>query len=946
MKLPGIYKILSFVWILASASACTQDDEFGRRKGGEEENTIKVNLDLFAIDGPVVTTRAKDLDNIMTYIDNVLLLVFKSTGEGDTLDPDDPVVYRNYYKYGEDQNIYLKTNENYWLFVIANLDADDVNIDGASKYFEDVLVYKDLQEKVLVTSSRSVDLVQKLVMTTENPIPVTLPNKVSGNLVNMKIGLKRLITKLVFNVYNKVKSQEDHTVDSGVFPLSWNALNVPISTFLMERPVITNTEDPALGQHDYPQTLDEEKTKEQYVQTLPQVLPAIESDAVFYKENWYTKQTFHMYTFENRRGSNSAITNAKQRKEKAPPHSTYIQLNAYTKDGVLVHYLHMGKGREKEKNAVNEPPLEDDITNFDVDRSCVYYTNIYINSATNIEEDTRREFLNQHVILTLPDVSRIDAHYMDVPAFVSGMNGFARLQSGTCTMKADGTIDYDTDGKPKNLVMMEDTDEDDKRWLRFSFYNPYRPTAKTSLYVTLNQSVDAYTGATTILHFNENVTSEYVDTSGEGGDPKKRTAVIRVGYIAGVNNATEYDQKAKEGLENAFYVPISQHGLKTIGQVGGYKVTDNVGSYTSLLGVESVEEYTFAYYYRAPNNDVPNNGPIWRYKDGEVKHNQAYDGKTATTDHYNDYRSQFSRGVPPKRTVNVYDPVFNTNAADYCMRKNRDENNDGIISGDEIKWYLPTPVQLMQMSLWRDVLKNSFEARTPFTQPYWSTNEVDNVYAYALDFSQQVDEVMPFDKTKNLSIRCVRDIATTSGGGGTSGELIYKTADEQHIGVNLNALYPPGMLEEKIIAGRSDNDIRSPEGNKKMQTYFLISRWYVTDKDNIRTNAPLFQGANNNPNCSNYREDGHAAGTWRLPTQRELAFIYANSGYIEELMKKSFGIGDKNYHSFTPKNHWGSTNIGNNSTFWGIDFSNGFSQVYKTGNGNIRCVKYLEAKAP
>ncbi len=899
--------LLATGWLIASCSEL-EDTHYAKGTAG----MVKLNLQLYTPEAEVITSRASNLDALMSEIDNVHVLIFNSN---------DSIVYRHYLNYGEEQNIFLLPANNYRLFIVANLDATNTNIGNAEAFFDDVYTLTELREKYIIVSSRSVEQLGKITMTSNGLISANIPGSV-GNQVTMRIPMKRVKAKVIFNIYNKVVSQTDKTVASGVYPISWNSVNMPVSSFLVER---ENNEllYPG-GTFDHPMNgTDDTDIATHFNMSAAEMLPSLETTTVQYKNNWYTKQSFSLFVYENRRGDVGGVTVDSLRKKLAPKHSTFVQITSYTGSKVLVHYIHIGQGRKLQSGT------SDDICNFDVDRSAIYNMNVYINGAESIEFDSRREYLDHHVIFTYPDVSRVDGHYLDIPAFLSGMNGYVKMQACEVTVDGQGNNVY---------TPMNDSDPDEKKWLRLSFYNPFRPTAKTSLFSSMNARTDAYSGATPILHFRE-----YIEgASTISGDPKKRTGAIRVGYVSGARDSTEYKQGVDDGLETFFYMPVSQWSIKTIGQVGGYK--DGQG-YTSLLGVESVEEFLFPYYYRSPGNDVPNNGPVWKYKDGVVNHNQPYDGKMATTDHYNDYRSFYSGGKPPTRrqtdtrTGELYDPTFNSSAADYCMRKNRDENGDGIISGTEIKWYLPTPAQLMQLSIWRDEFNFSFNPGIPFAEPYWSTNEQDEVKAFALDFASSLggiytSEVLAYNKTTRLPVRCVRDIT------GTTGSMIYVSGD--HLAISLEGNFPSSMLEDKTVDW-SDNQIRSPQGNAKMQTWFLMSRWYVT-QNGTRTQPALFQKANNNPNCSNYYETGHPTGTWRLPTQRELAFIYANSGMIDNLLRTNFGAYPA-YHPFQNDIHWGSTNDGNNSTFWAINFQSGFSDLYKTGNGYIRCVKYLHTKA-
>lgn len=937
---------------LALLSACVKADVElpDNGDGNIPEGYAQVNFNLVTANSQVFATRAGDP---MITIDDVHLLIFETT-EVEGLTDASPLILRNYYQYGVMQHIYLRKGDDvvYYVYVIANLDDSNCPNSTVETFFTGVENYGQLKEKYVQFLERTPQQLGKVVMSTGEAIRIALPS--NSDVFSPTIPLQRMQAKFTINIYNRVTSSTDATVLSKVYPTTLAMVDLPRYSYVMSREV--NEVDYPDGTHDYPFTLS--PVSDGYYTTTANFLPA-STGIVGHNGNWYSKQTIEFFAFENRRGSEPDINdygashdnvpNVYGRKLLAPEFSSHLRLTSLTEGNTLLTYVHAGKVRADGATAL-------DITNFDVDRNSIYHFDIYINSANDVSVDTRRELLNLPITFTLPDVRRIDAHYVDIPSFIQGtLAGMAKMQSGKCNVDAAGDIIYDG-GLPSGWSPMLDSEADSLRWLRFSWVNPYTPTRpiNTSLYVGMNSGVDGITGATPILHFNE-----YVDDVQQATipavNPSRRSAAIRIGFVAEATSAAEYEQGVLDGLEVAFFVPVSQYGLKTIGQMGGYLN----GAYTKMLGVESVEEYTLRYYDRDgfPNQDEVNDGPYWRYTNRFVNHNQKYDGWTATRDHYTEYRAG---GVPPKRgeaitypTAGTYNPYSNTNAADYCVRKNRDENGNGIIDDDELKWYLPTPVQMMQMYIWRDAFRNGsytlnldyipFGSRrndgTYVSRYYWTTNEEDAAgyqNAYAVDFVQGAAAVTSIPKSDRNPVRCVRDIP------GTVSSIF--TVTDGHLVVDLTDNFPD--LDTSKPGKGSNSDLNLPENNT-LAKKFLLSRWYATQGNNHGLSPVMVEG-NKSPNCDSYSEPGYS-GNWVLPSQLELSFLYAYAGMLEDVLETAYP-GTPNtaatYHTFrteAPSPHWAITDIGNGSSFWNVDFATGAARTLsKSGNkAYFRCVYYI-----
>lgn len=980
---------------------CTRQDEL--RDEGDSKGYAQVNFKLSAPMGKTFVTRAydpNDPDDLLNIIDDVHLLIFEASGDdgqGNKILLDtDPVYVRNYYKYGEEQNIYLQKGTSYFVYVLANMDASNCPSGNVATFFDNIVNYAGLKEKYVQFLERTPEQTGKVIMATDEPIEITLPTGVSEYFEPV-LTLQRLQTQFIVNIYNKVTGENNRTIISGVYPSTIGAFNLPRYSYVMDH------------NEDYPfVAIDEENRQDGYMNMRFDLLPEPETNLVEIDGNWYTKRTVTYYSFENRRGSVPGINNFNAttyydpetdtdvtethnkpvygRRELAPAYATNVQIISLTEGNSLRTYIHAGQGRDTEEIYVEEG--DDDITNFDVDRNCIYYCNVIINGINDVRLDTRRELLNQVVLFTFPDVSRIDAHFMDIPTYMqTRMNGYAKLEAGTGDEDAVdeyGEIQYNGT-IPKGWTAMPNESQE-QGWLRFSWTNPYNQlkmpnnAINTTLYVNMNsssnrQDADAFTGATPILHFHENL-SDPMAAYQSNGNPNRRWAIIRVGFVEDAASAAEYETNIND--EVVFYIPVSQYGLKTIGQVGGY----NGSYYSSMLGVESVEEYTYVFYNATlPNADPEKvdqvvNGPFWRYRPGNafVNHNQAYDGLTATKEHYADFSNLFNDAIPPvlwdprstaayfDTTIPLYNPVSNTNAADYCVRKNRDTNGNGVIDAEEILWYLPTPVQAQQMYSWRTAFRYSINGSySPFggeakSNYYWTTNENEstNTTAFAMDFSQQWAQTRNEAKTTRYPVRCVRDVP------GTLDQSMFYYADG-HMAANLTGHFP----ESSITDGKSswgDTDLRDPAKNSYGRA-FLVSRWYSMPNNTTHAGTPTPTFGNNGHLCSSYQEPGYPAGSWVLASQLELSLINAYSGMIEDLFDQAGqtgllgtyptgAVGANTYHkfintavgSYSPI-HWGYTNSSNDNANWlTINFASGETEITKKNQvrAYFRCIRYLD----
>lgn len=313
-----------------------------------------VALELVPTGGSVQITRAN-----MNDISNAVVLVWDQAGT--------TLLHNRYLDYAAHERVYLRAGT-YQIFAVANLtDANCPNGDAAT-WLSDVALRDDLNAKFLLADPNATHMVMCSGIQTKTLTDYVTP---------MEIKLRRLQTVIDLNIYNKISGPgPEEAVTSGVELDSFFTDNLPNGSWLLERTSAS------------PSPSDDYRTAG-YGKTSPTNFSTLTYNDEQVNDNWYRHYSAEIITFENRRGSDSRVTTAYQRKKYAPDNALEINVIGKVGNQMLDTFVLPGKGRSVESN---EPDI-DNITNFDVDRNCIYHVNVVINSTTNISIDSRREYL-------------------------------------------------------------------------------------------------------------------------------------------------------------------------------------------------------------------------------------------------------------------------------------------------------------------------------------------------------------------------------------------------------------------------------------------------------------------------------------------------------------------------------------------------------------------------
>lgn len=239
-----------------------------------------------------------------------------------------------------------------------------------------------------------------------------------------------------------------------------------------------------------------------------------------------------------------------------------------------------------------------------------------------------------------------------------------------------------------------------------------------------------------------------------------------------------------------------------------------------------------------------------------------------------------------------------------CLSRNRDNDRDGVIDADELRWYLPAQDQYQQIFMGGVALEHPlFDTATITDNEYEGSSwRCQNKFHFASSdcrklFAEQgcsTNNVFwsndnPNDNKQTNSskwarnIRCVRNLNMMSSGEGTDvsetgiskqPESPYKHDKEKRI-ISLD-YYNESCLRSTFISGGgflAAHDVFDYSKNspyRKFQYAKETINITLNDSDAWKNNVAA------NAACKDYAEetDNSDRGTWRIPNQRELILIW------------------------------------------------------------------------
>lgn len=883
--------------------SCTRD-ELSNLPNDNVPEGVPMSFNLNLEDG-VMQTKSGLTPSQESAVRSIFVLVFNKDGVK---------VSQRYYNSNVTanlKNIATQSGSNMSVYVITNLSIQNTELTYPERFFDHIYTIGELNEATICNLAADLNVNLDLVSYGMITGQTFNPNVTTSITINLHYVATRVTLYVVTNLTN---ASDSYNVTD------WTVLNYPAKSYIIPQ----STDAVTVGNtNDFINSATSKTWNDTIISINGVNTPA--------------KYAF-MYTFENRRGGRTGGNTGANQLDKAayaPANATAIQFKGYYKNAAtstvtgVTTTVHLGA---------------DNFGDYNVQRGCNYFYTATVKGIADILIDSRVVANNSSFQVNVFN-PKLDCHPDWRPLQISSWGGTASikvLESATATSAAPAGF-----------------------WLQVSSINLNQFVNNGSgTYVrpTYNPSVDMLSEIDNIVFTNTSSISS-------------KTNYLYASENLSATPRTAYIQVSETGT-GPVVIEITQMGYQTMGTVGmrPYTTTGGVtmsGDYTVL--VENTEESSLNLTPGAAAGTEGTTVMQWGYNltttEPTTTISQNYYGRNGLANTqklvYGSTSGLSSVLLPAFGRISASgagsasvtiseqykNPIFNTNAARYCFEKNRDLDGDGLISNpntqgvNEVNWYLPATDELYQLFVGQYALANPLygtgQTYISSTELYGSNNTVMGIF-YQVGVSGSIG------KSGSCNVRCIRKLpnanyATTPTSpyveAGTS--IVNNTQFNSAVLRGSTVGYPTpihtydGTINRQISprfkVSKTSCALYGATGATTM-TWAQANGW-TTDSD-VNSTAPTVL-ASPATGCNAYSEPGYPAGTWRVPTQREL---YILQTLRPELVMYTSGSG---YIDFVVNQYWTATTYnGNSGMFMGL-YSNYIGISSNTIARYVRCIHDL-----
>lgn len=920
MKFGNLIKCAAWIAALASVFACAKEVGPGYEEG-LPVTSIKMSISAPGQDKIDISTKASEA--VESAVEQIAIFFYKANDANampivSEITPTFASNVGSNYKY----NIVIPAADleemrsgKWYMYAVANYGKGFFPVDiNALKG----LTRNQFLDYCITKQNNALDILETSVLMSGKYCPAgktydqcdgSLDIKPGENKLDGIIRLRRSVAKITFKFVNGSHTIAGTTTTANVTfkPESYGLYEYSRSCTLMER---DNWKD------DFPYMGDTKVSEENRFHNGSD-FPITGSQFVFYMpENVQTGNVKgtpdNGWTYFNREERNSdGVEKPTQEQynefKYAPKHGTFVAVKGTISipeenySGDVTYYIHLGNFKKS----------ADDFT---VRRNYHYTYTITVNGVDNIIAEAKAEDSSEiqpgaegnitHTTDAYLDV-RLDSHYetvlLKVEADVDASTYAVRVNSpytkNVMVKSTDSPADFEAKkkdldygwirfGKPaanKGYISYPGEDKttdifglitdlqnkNEKYWLKGTYTESGQTTAKDYYY--------------TIAYVNEYYYEDKmpVDDAGKTAELKKfinaddRTMSV----ILGPNVFESKDgHSTYTDLTHGFF-NISQRSIKTFYDL----------SVANPFGIEQIEETAATSKYEGTGND----------SDNGYANNPAYSSSSifgVTKYSWSDYISNGFNG---------HVQMAKDNAEYQCLSRNRDENGDGKIDGEELKWYLPSVNQCTYY--WFGMNSLSENARIELIDrkenSYWTSTK-----AHAKWWAAEGSAYGPNDRSSN-KVRCVRSLKTYNAA--TTDVSVYDATNRV---VTMKGMDEKSVRAAGTVTGEYATHYRGSELDV-LPSSFQIATRNLQRRDTLGTTGTTYATEvkftnedMKNPNkssCASYFEaaDGSDKGKWRVPNEEELTLILKwlrddnNYGGKDRLDKVASRTGYKRHDS-------------------------------------------------
>lgn len=897
MKFGNLIKCAAWIAALASVFACAKEVGPGYEEG-LPVTSIRMSMSAPGQDKVDISTRASEA--VESTVEKIAIFFYKAN-DAEAM----PIVSEitpafasnvgSNYKYNiviPAQDLEEMRSGKWYMYAVANYNKGFFPVDiNALK----VLTRSEFLDYCITKENNALDILETSVLMsgkycgankTYDQSDGSLDIKPGENKLDGIIRLRRSVAKITFKFVNGSHTIAGTTTTAHVTfkPESYGLYEYSRSCTLMER---DNWKD------DFPYMGDTKVSEENRFHNGSD-FPITGSQFEFYMpENVQTgnvkgKPTGGWTYFNREERESDGVDNPTQEQyntfKYAPKHGTFVAVKGTISipeenySGDVTYYIHLG-----------------DFTtfagDFTVRRNYHYTYTITVNGVDNIIAEAKAEDNSEiqpgaegnitHTTDAYLDV-RLDSHYetvlLKVEADVDAGTYAVRVNSpyskNVMVKSTDSPADFekkkkDLDygwirfGKPaanKGYISYPGAGEDkttdifglitdlqnktEKYWLKSTYTEPGQTTAKEYYY--------------TIAYVNEYYYEDKMNAVGAD-----KTAVLKqfinaddrtMSVILGPNVFESKDgHSTYTDLTHGFF-NISQRSIKTFYDL----------SVDNPFGIEQVEETAATRDYKKERSGIFSSDYDKDKSDQDNGYANIPDRFIDGSSSWNSYISNgFYQSVALSKDYAVY----------QCLSRNRDENGDGKIDANEVKWYLPAVNQCTYFWFGMNSLPEDarIELKDREENSYWNSTQ-----AHAKWWAAEGSAYGPNDKSTN-KVRCVRSLKTYNAA--ATDVSVY---DPTRV-VTMKGMDEKSVRAAGTVTGEYASHYRGSEFDI-LPSSFQIAERNLQVRDTLGTasaDATEVKFTNDdmkNPNktsCVSYSEatDGSDKGKWRVPNEKELTVI-------------------------------------------------------------------------
>lgn len=880
------YIIISLILLLSSCKQSKMSSDDAVVEG--EPLHISVNID------DAVLTRSGLSQSQEKAINNVFIMVFDKRGTK---------VSQSYFSSDIPSNLTnvpTVSGTNMSVYVVVNLSPQNTGSSAVRHYFDNVHTVAQLNQVMLYDLANDLNINRDLVM--QGSVTGLTISAIATQ--NVTVTMHYPVAKVTLYVVKALTNASD-----SYNLTNWTVTNYPQKSYI------------------FPQATDAGTSASDFANSATSI-SWVDTTLVISGASTPAKYAF-LYMYENRGGTNSNTTEA-QKAGNAPSNATAIVLQGYYKTNATNTVTGVTTTIYLGNNNYND---------YNVNRGNEYSYIATIKGINQIDIDSRVKS-NTYGYQVNVNNTTLDCHPDWRPLQINSWPGIATINV------------YNSDGVTPCT------------WLKVSTINLNK--AVNNARPTYDPAVDMVN--TLALTFPTNspqaIASQMVYLyADENFSTTSRNAVISVTSTASLTNS------------QTITIPITQLGYQLMGPSVGFRTFTTAGNLNTGPGVdytlviENIEEATLNLTPGAVAGTEATTSMQWGFNGSIVEPTSGFSRDYYYRDGYeislglifasgggalnSTLRPPYGRASAASSgaasvtiTENDMNPIFNTYPARYCFEKNRDVDGDGKITNpntkgfNEIIWYLPAADELYAMYVGQYALTYSlFGSNYQVSSEVYGSANSTNSMSYSTGISGSIG------KSQAVNVRCVRRRNQTLPAGTqnspyveSASRIINNNGYASTILRTTNVACPVPMnsqnstinnkLSPRFQVAKTDCLLNGSTGAATM-TWAQANGW-TTVSDNSSSAGVVASPATG---CNAYSEPGYPAGTWRLPTQREM--------YILLFMRKELVVGQDGYTKMSAASYWAASNLGATLGWYSITGNTTVGFGGKTSAFAARCIRDL-----